>query len=67
MTADDAHQSLSDLARQTGLPVPTVHRTLGELLARGALEHNAQGRQRVGLLAEAWGRAETRRFTLGPI
>ncbi|MFI6896854.1 IclR family transcriptional regulator [Streptomyces sp. NPDC050256] len=47
--ADHAHLSLSDLARRARLPVSTVHRMLGELLAWGALERDAQGRYRVGL------------------
>lgn len=48
-TAQHSHLSLSDLARRSGLPVSTVHRMLGELLAWGALERDAQGRYRVGL------------------
>jgi DNA-binding IclR family transcriptional regulator len=41
--------SLSELARRSGLPVSTVHRMLGDLLAWGALERDAQGRYRIGL------------------
>jgi DNA-binding IclR family transcriptional regulator len=48
-TADHPNLSLSDLARRAGLPVSTVHRMLGDLLAWGALERDAQGRYRVGL------------------
>jgi DNA-binding IclR family transcriptional regulator len=48
-TAQHPHLSLSELARRSGLPVSTVHRMLGELLAWGALERDAQGRYRIGL------------------
>lgn len=48
-TAEHPYLSLSDLARRASLPVSTVHRMLGELLAWGALERDAQGRYRVGL------------------
>ncbi|WP_371238036.1 IclR family transcriptional regulator [Streptomyces pimonensis] len=48
-TAQHSHLSLSDLARRADLPVSTVHRMLGELLAWGALERDEQGRYRVGL------------------
>jgi len=48
-TAEHPCLSLSDLARRASLPVSTVHRMLGELLAWGALERDAQGRYRVGL------------------
>ncbi len=41
--------TLSDLSRQAGLPVSTVHRMLTELLAWGALERGADGRYRIGL------------------
>ncbi|MGW1135912.1 IclR family transcriptional regulator [Streptomyces zhihengii] len=41
--------SLSELARRSGLPVSTVHRMLGELLAWGALERDAKGLYRIGL------------------
>jgi DNA-binding IclR family transcriptional regulator len=41
--------TLSALARRSGLPVSTVHRMLGELLAWGALERGDDGCYRVGL------------------
>ncbi len=41
--------SLSELARQAGLPVSTVHRMLAELVAWGALERGDDGLYRVGL------------------
>jgi DNA-binding IclR family transcriptional regulator len=41
--------SLSELARQAGLPVSTVHRMVGELVEWGALERGADGGYRVGL------------------
>jgi DNA-binding IclR family transcriptional regulator len=41
--------SLSEIARQTGMPVSTVHRLLAGLVAWGALERGDDGRYRVGL------------------
>lgn len=41
--------TLSDLARRTGMPVSTVHRMVGELVAWGALERDDEGCYRVGL------------------
>jgi DNA-binding IclR family transcriptional regulator len=41
--------SLSELARRTGLPLPTAHRLVGELVRWGGLERGADGRYRVGL------------------
>ncbi|WP_460960164.1 IclR family transcriptional regulator [Parasphingorhabdus pacifica] len=48
-SAQRAAMTLSDLSRQAGLPVSTVHRMLTELLAWGALERGADGRYRIGL------------------
>jgi DNA-binding IclR family transcriptional regulator len=41
--------TLSELSRRSGLPVSTVHRMAGELLAWGALERDDVGRYRIGL------------------
>ncbi|OZM83353.1 IclR family transcriptional regulator [Pseudonocardia sp. MH-G8] len=41
--------TLSEIARQTGMPVSTVHRLLAGLVAWGALERGDDGRYRVGL------------------
>lgn len=41
--------TLSQLARHTGMPLSTVHRLVGELVAWGALERGADGAYRVGL------------------
>ncbi|MFI6784546.1 IclR family transcriptional regulator [Micromonospora sp. NPDC050276] len=41
--------TLSELARRTGLPLPTVHRRVAELVAWGALERGDDGRYRIGL------------------
>ncbi|MGW1446967.1 IclR family transcriptional regulator [Micromonospora sp. NPDC002411] len=41
--------TLSELARRSGLPVPTVHRRAAELVAWGALERGDDGRYRIGL------------------
>jgi DNA-binding IclR family transcriptional regulator len=41
--------TLSEIARQTGLPVSTVHRLLTGLLAWGALERGDDGCYRIGL------------------
>ncbi|MFH8292967.1 IclR family transcriptional regulator [Streptomyces sp. NPDC018059] len=41
--------TLSELSRRSGLPVSTVHRMLGELIAWGALERGDKGCYRVGL------------------
>lgn len=41
--------TLSDLARRADLPVSTVHRMVGELVAWGALERDDAGCYRVGL------------------
>ena len=40
---------LSDLARRAGMPVSTVHRMVGELVAWGALERDDDGCYRIGL------------------
>ncbi|MFG2502238.1 IclR family transcriptional regulator [Streptomyces sp. NPDC048441] len=41
--------TLSELSRRSGLPVSTVHRMLGDLIAWGALERGDKGCYRVGL------------------
>jgi len=41
--------TLSDLAAQADLPLPTAHRLVGELVSWGALERDPQGRYVVGL------------------
>ncbi|WFE28174.1 IclR family transcriptional regulator [Solwaraspora sp. WMMD791] len=41
--------TLSELARRAGLPLPTAHRRVAELVAWGALERGADGRFRIGL------------------
>ena len=41
--------TLSELARRTGLPLPTAHRLIGELERWGGLERGADGRYRIGL------------------
>ncbi|MFC0582799.1 IclR family transcriptional regulator [Micrococcoides hystricis] len=60
-TFDPAHreQSLSNIARRSGLPLATTHRLVGELVAWGGLEKKASRYQigqklwRIGLLASA--------------
>ncbi|PZG21663.1 IclR family transcriptional regulator [Micromonospora craterilacus] len=41
--------TLSELARRAGLPLPTAHRRVAELVAWGALERGDDARYRVGL------------------
>lgn len=41
--AGDTELTLSDLARRTALPKPTVHRLIKELVAEGFLEREGQG------------------------
>jgi DNA-binding IclR family transcriptional regulator len=41
--------TLTELARRSGLSLPTAHRRAAELVAWGALERDADGRYRVGL------------------
>nr|WTA65335.1 IclR family transcriptional regulator [Micromonospora sp. NBC_00855] len=41
--------TLSELARRTGLPLPTAYRRAAELVAWGALERGDDGRYRIGL------------------
>lgn len=41
--------TLSELARRTGLPLPTAHRLISELERWGGLERGADGRYRIGL------------------
>jgi DNA-binding IclR family transcriptional regulator len=48
-STDRPTMTLSELSRQTGLPVSTVHRMLGGLVAWGALERGEDGSYRVGL------------------
>ncbi|MDG4771357.1 IclR family transcriptional regulator [Solwaraspora sp. WMMD792] len=45
----DPALTLSELARRAGLPVPTAHRRVAELVEWGALERGADGRYRIGL------------------
>ena len=46
---DCSAHSLSELARRAGLPLPTAHRLVGELVRWGGLERGADGRYRIGL------------------
>jgi DNA-binding IclR family transcriptional regulator len=46
---DSPALSLTELADGTGMPLSTVHRLVGELVAWGALERGADGRYRIGL------------------
>ncbi|MET0135989.1 MAG: IclR family transcriptional regulator [Kibdelosporangium sp.] len=48
---DSRHRSLSlsEIARRSGLTLPTAHRLVGELVAFGALERGPDGRYGVGL------------------
>ncbi|MFD5393362.1 IclR family transcriptional regulator [Streptomyces sp. NPDC127097] len=48
-SASCPEMTLSALSRRSGLPVSTVHRMLGELIAWGALERGDDGCYRVGL------------------
>jgi DNA-binding IclR family transcriptional regulator len=41
--------TLSELARRSGVSLPTAHRRVAELLEWGALERGADGRYRIGL------------------
>lgn len=61
---DDRNRSLtlSELARRAGIPVPTAHRLVGQMVAGGALQRVADGRYgtgpliwRAGLLAPVEG------------
>ena len=47
---DEEHRrlTLTELAERAGLPVPTAHRLVGELVAWGALSRDAAGRYVVG-------------------
>jgi DNA-binding IclR family transcriptional regulator len=47
---DDKHRSLTltELARRAGLPVPTAHRLVGELVAGDALQRLDDGRYAIG-------------------
>jgi DNA-binding IclR family transcriptional regulator len=45
----DAELGLAELAARTGLPKPTAHRLLRELLAWGGVEQTAGGRYRLGM------------------
>jgi DNA-binding IclR family transcriptional regulator len=49
---DERHRSLalSELADRAGLPVPTAHRLVGELVAGNALQRRGDGRFEVGRL-----------------
>src|SRR5688572_9593440 len=39
----------TELGRRAGLPTPTAHRIVGELVRSGLLERDSEGRVRVGL------------------
>ncbi len=41
--------TLTEIARRTGIPLTTVHRLVGELVAGGALDRGEDGRYRIGL------------------
>ncbi|MGI5459690.1 IclR family transcriptional regulator [Streptomyces sp. CA-249302] len=45
----DAALSLAELALRTGLPKPTAHRLVGELVRLGLVERTAEGSYRIGL------------------
>jgi DNA-binding IclR family transcriptional regulator len=48
-SAEHPDLSLSEIGRRAGLPLATVHRLVGELVAWGALERDGRGRYCVGL------------------
>jgi DNA-binding IclR family transcriptional regulator len=48
-TEENRQHTLSELSRQTGLPLTTTHRLVGELVAWGALERDFDGHYRIGL------------------
>ncbi len=48
-SADRPSLSLSEISRQTDLPLTTAHRQVGELARWGALERTEDGRYRIGL------------------
>jgi DNA-binding IclR family transcriptional regulator len=48
-TADEPELTLTQLSRLTGMPMSTVHRLTGELVAWGALERAKRGPFRIGL------------------
>ena len=48
-TADRSRMTLSEISRLTRVPLSTAHRLVGELVAWGALEREADGRYRIGL------------------
>jgi DNA-binding IclR family transcriptional regulator len=48
-TEENRLRTLSEISRQTGLPLTTTHRLVGELIAWGALERDLDGRYRIGL------------------
>ena len=39
----------SEISRRSGLPLPTVHRLCGQLVAEGALERRSDGKYQVGV------------------
>ncbi|MET0703356.1 MAG: IclR family transcriptional regulator [Mycobacterium sp.] len=49
---DDRHRSLAltELAQRAGIPVPTAHRLVGELVGGGALDRRDDGRYVIGRL-----------------
>ncbi|HVM21385.1 MAG TPA: IclR family transcriptional regulator [Egibacteraceae bacterium] len=60
LAADDRPKGVSELARGTGLPAPTIHRLLGTLAARGyvrrddTLRKYVHGTALIRLAARAW-------------
>ncbi|WP_132422731.1 IclR family transcriptional regulator [Pseudonocardia endophytica] len=48
-TEEAPELTLTAISRRTGIPLTTVHRLAGELVAGGALERGEDGRYRIGL------------------
>jgi len=48
-TPDHPTRSLQEISNESGLPLTTTHRIVGDLLAWGALERTREGRLQVGL------------------
>lgn len=63
-TAPDTQLSLSELARRSGIPKPTAHRLVAELVEWGVLERGAKGEVRVGLLLFELGQLASRQRTI---
>lgn len=53
--------SLSEIARQSGLPLPTAHRFIRELVNWGGLERSTGGRYRIG--TKLWGLTNSASWT----